>query len=70
MVSPRSMLLRVFRIASSTTELPDVLAVMSRPSRMGTPELSSVDSVRQKRATAIFRIRRPSTGILSMMPSI
>ena len=38
-------------------------AVMSRPSRMGTPELSSVASVRQNRATAIFRMMSPSTGV-------
>ena len=35
--------------------LPAVRAVMSRPSRIGTPEASSVDSVRQNRATAILR---------------
>ena len=69
-VSPRSMLLRVCRIASSITALPDVRAVMSRPSRIGTPELNSVDSVRQNRATAILRISSPRTGSFSVMPSI
>jgi hypothetical protein len=55
MVSPRSMLVRVTWIASSMMALPAVRAVMSRPSRIGTPEAISVDSVRQNRATAILR---------------
>ena len=61
-VSPRSMLLRVTMIASSTIALPAVLAVISSPSRIGTPELIRVESVRQKRATAILRMILPSTG--------
>ncbi len=69
-VSPRSMLLRVTMIASSTIALPEVFAVISSPSRIGTPELMSVDSVRQKRATAIFRMMLPSTGIFSDTRSI
>ena len=68
-VSPRSMLLRVDMIASSTIALPDVFAVISSPSRIGTPELISVDSVRQNRATAIFRMIGPSTGALSTVLS-
>jgi hypothetical protein len=36
----------------STTRLPAERAVMSRPSRIGTPEEMSVPSVRVKRATA------------------
>ncbi len=59
------MLLRVTMIASSTIALPAVFAVISRPSRIGTPELISVDSVRQNRATAILRRMLPSTGIFS-----
>ena len=57
-------------IASSTTALPAVRAVMSRPSRIGTPEEVSVPSVRQNRATAIFRSRIPMTGALSSALSI
>ena len=53
-------------IASSTIALPAVLAVISRPSRIGTPELISVDSVRQNRATAILRMMLPSTGSFSV----
>ena len=49
------MLFRVVMMPSSTIALPAVLAVISRPSRIGTPELISVDSVRQNRATAILR---------------
>ena len=66
-VSPRSMLLRVVRIASSTIALPAVRAVMSSASRIDTPEASSVDSVRQKRATAILRISMPRMGSFSTM---
>src|SRR5499425_2097806 len=47
--------------ALSTTALPAVFAVMSSPSRMGTPLEMSVPSVRVNRATAIFLIRRPKT---------
>jgi hypothetical protein len=64
------MLVRVFWMASSMTALPAVRAVMSRPSRIGTPEESSVDSVRQKRATAILRMIIPRIGSLSTMASI
>ena len=53
-VLPSSTLTRVAMIASSTIALPDVRAVISSPSRIGTPEETSVLSVRQKRATAIF----------------
>ena len=49
---------------------PAVRAVMSRLSRMGTPEEVRVASVRQKRATAILRMRSPRIGILSTMASI
>ena len=69
-VSPRSMLLRVTITASSTIELPAVLAVISRPSRMGTPEAMSVESVRQNRATAIFRRMLPRIGTFSMIASM
>ena len=59
------MLVRVFWIASSMTALPAVRAVMSSPSRIGTPDDSSVDSVRQNRATAILRMIMPRIGIFS-----
>ena len=68
-VSPRSMLVRVTITASSTIELPEVFAVISRPSRIGTPELINVDNVRQNRATAIFRRMFPSTGAFSIAAS-
>ena len=67
MVRPSSMAFRTFIKASSSTALPEVRAVMLRPSRMGTPEVISVPSVRVKRATAIFRNSRPITGSFSMM---
>src|SRR6266516_1708669 len=55
--------------AFSTTALPAVLAVMSRPSRMGTPLEISVPSVRVKRATPIFLIRMPTIGSFRTMVS-
>src|SRR5258708_7935728 len=64
-VSPRSMLLRVDMIASSTMMLPAVLAVISSPSRIGTPDEISVESVRQNRATAFFLRMSPIMGALS-----
>ena len=56
--------------ASWMTVLPAVLAVISRPSRIDTPEEISVPSVRVKRDTADFRSMSPSTGALSIRPSI
>ena len=55
MVRPSSMALRTFINASSSTAFPEVLAVMLRPSRIGTPEVISVPRVRVKRPTAILR---------------
>ena len=52
-------------IASCTITLPAVCAVISSPSRIGTPEEIRVPSVRVKRATAPFRSTSPSTGIFS-----
>ncbi len=63
MVSPRSMRPRACFTAVSTTALPDVFAVMSRPARIGTPELIKVLRVRQNRATATFRRMGPTRGI-------
>ena len=57
-------------MARSTTALPEVRAVMSKPSRMGTPLEIKVPSVRVKRATAIFRISMPISGIFKTMVSI
>src|SRR5438034_10090318 len=56
--------------AFSTTRLPAERAVMSRPSRMGTPEEIRVPSVRVKRATATLRISMPMTGTFSAKVSI
>ena len=70
MVLPLSTLLRVSMMASSTMALPAVRAVMSRLSRIGTPEDVSVASVRQNRATAILRRIMPMIGALSMRPSM
>src|SRR5579864_568566 len=67
---PSSSDLRTWNSARSTTALPDVLAVISRPSRIGTPEEINVPSVRVNRATAILRIRMPRTGSLRIVASI
>jgi len=69
MVRPSSIALRTFISASSRTLLPEVRAVMDKPSSMGTPEVMSVPSVRVKRATAIFFSRMPITGSLSSIAS-
>src|SRR5262249_39852379 len=61
-VRPLAMLARDDMIARSTTLLPAVRAVMTRASRIGTPEDTRVPRVRLKRATADFRISAPNTG--------
>ena len=63
------MALRTFISASSSTALPEVRAVMAKPSRIGTPEVISVPRVRVKRATAILRSSDPMTGIFSSILS-
>ena len=68
-VSPLSTPLRTAMIASSMIALPAVRAVISRPSRMGTPEEIRVANVRQNRATAIFRRMIPITGAFSVVAS-
>ena len=50
----------------STITLPAVFATMSSASRIGTPEASSVPSVRVNRATAIFCITGPMIGMRRM----
>ena len=57
-------------IASEMTRLPAVFAVISRPSRMLTPEPMSVPSVRVKRDTADLRSTSPRTGALSISRSM
>ena len=42
--------------------LPAVSATMSSASRIGTPERTSADSVREKRASAVLRTSAPKTG--------
>jgi hypothetical protein len=61
-VRPLEMLARATMIACSITLLPAVRAVMRSASRIGTPEETSVPSVRVKRATAAFRMSGPKTG--------
>src|SRR5579863_7376508 len=66
---PSSSDLRTFISERSTTALPAVLAVISSPSRMGTPLAISVPNVRVNRATAIFRITIPTTGSFKIIVS-
>jgi len=59
-VRPSSMALRTFISASSSTALPEVLAVMVKPSRIGTPEVIKVPRVRSESVRRqILRNRRP-----------
>src|SRR5207244_12611688 len=64
-VRPSSIAFRTFIKASSRTALPDVRAVIAKPSRMGTPDVIRVPKVRVKRATAILRSSMPRIGRLS-----
>ena len=52
---------------ASITTMPAVRAQMASASRMGTPDCSSVPSVRVKRATAILRSTGPMMGSLSIV---
>src|SRR5256885_13278241 len=65
MVSPPAIEARDSMTALWITMLPAERAVISRPSRIDTPEEISVPSVRVKRETADFPTRLPRTGILS-----
>jgi hypothetical protein len=65
MFFPSLTLARTYITASSTMTLPDDLAQISSASRMGTPDCSSVPSVRVKRATAIFCSTPPMMGMVS-----
>jgi hypothetical protein len=62
MVSPSRILALAFRIAVSMVLFPEVFETMLNPSRIGTPLLTSVPKVREKRATEIFCKRAPMTG--------
>ena len=63
MVRPCSIDLRTFMQRTFwITALPEVRAVIDRPSRIGTPEVISVPSVRVKRATAILQQQRSEDG--------
>src|SRR5215213_9190804 len=64
MVSPPAIDALDSMIASWMTRLPDVFAVISRPSRIDTPDEISVPRVLVKRLTADFLTTSPSTGIL------
>ncbi len=50
--------------------LPAVSRVMLRAWRMGTPEVTSVPSVREKRETALLRWMSPKIGSFSLIVSI
>jgi hypothetical protein len=62
-VSPSRMLALALRMAVSIVLFPDVLETMFNPSKMGTPLLTRVPSVRENRATEIFLNKGPKTGI-------
>ena len=60
------MLVRVAKIACSMILLPAVRPVIVSASRIGTPDETSVPSVRVKRAIAVLRIKSPKIGTRSM----
>jgi hypothetical protein len=70
MVAPPAMEAREAITASWMTRLPAVRAVICSPSRIDTPEETSVPSVRVKRDTADLRSIPPSTGMFSRSRSI
>ena len=69
-VRPEVTAVRAVITSRSTTRLPAERAVMSSPSRIGTPEEISVPSVRVNRATATLRMSMPTTGIFRRNASI
>ena len=69
-VFPSETACRTSNTAYSITLLPAVLAVISRPSRIGTPLLMSVLSVRVNLATATFRRIIPKIGSLRKILSV
>src|SRR4051812_21414755 len=69
MVSPPAIDARDSMMASWMTRLPDVFAVISRPSRIDTPDEISVPRVRVKRDTADLRTTSPRMGVLSRILS-
>ena len=69
-VSPPAIEAREFMTASWMTRFPAVFAVISRPSKIDTPDDTNVPSVRVKRATAAFRCRSPRIGKTSISLSM
>src|SRR5437763_16633246 len=69
-VSPPAIEARDSITALWITMLPAVRAVISRPSRIDTPDEISVPSVRGKREPADLRSRAPSTGMHSINSSL
>src|SRR5437867_8659511 len=68
-VRPSEIAFFTLRMASSMIALPDVRAVVSRQSKIGTPLAISVAIVCVKRATAIFRDSGPNNGDLNIEAS-
>ena len=60
--SPSLTLSWTFEMASAMTELPAVSRVMLRAWRIGTPLVTSVPSVREKREMELLRVRSPKSG--------
>jgi hypothetical protein len=54
MVSPSRILDLALRMAVSMVLFPEAFETMLKPSKMGTPLLTSVPNVRENRATEIF----------------
>ncbi len=61
---------RACSTAREMIRLPDVSATISSEPRIGTPERSSVENVREKRDSATFWNSGPNTGIFRKNQSI
>ena len=68
-VSPSLTLSWILEMAVEMMALPAVSLVMFRAWRIGTPLVTRVPRVREKREIAFLRVRSPKTGALSMKVS-
>jgi len=66
MDSPSRMASRDWSMTSASRVLATTLRTMSSAVSSGTPLCSRVESVRAKRATAIWRMMDPNTGAVSL----
>ena len=68
--SPSFTLSCTWEIAPAITMLPAVSRVMLSACKIGTPLVTNVPSVREKREIAVLRIKSPKSGTRSLKRSI